>query len=149
MLLIRRLKVSDLPALDAIEALRQPEWATQPAWPQSYRRLVERTLEEEPQGIFIAELDGHVAGWAVVRLRGVHPLSGKPQGHLLHLAVSPPMRRRGIGGRLLLETEAYLRSNGCEVVQLDLPAQDAAGAERMKKKGYRVTSVQLERTFKP
>ncbi len=148
MLLIRRLNVMDLPASDQIELARQQEWAHLPAWPQSYRRLVERTLEEEPQGLFIAELDGQVVGWAAVRQRGIHPLSGKPQGHLVHLAVGSPHRKKGVGARLLLEAEAYLRSHGCDVVQVELPAEDPAAAERLKKKGYRVSSVQLTRTFK-
>ena len=46
--LVRKLKVMDLPRLEAIEAAQVSSYPSRPRWLQSFRRLVELTLRDEP-----------------------------------------------------------------------------------------------------
>lgn len=147
-LLVRRLKVMDLPALEGIEAGHVQRFPGRAGWLAGFRRLVERTLSDEPEGLLIADLDGRVVGWAIARQRGTHPISGLTCGHIFHISCLPEVREHGVTSRLLREAEAYLRSRGCEVVQLSLPSDDTADAEALRKSGYRVAGWELERVFR-
>jgi ribosomal protein S18 acetylase RimI-like enzyme len=145
---VRRLKVLDLPRLEQIEGELQADYPSRPGWMRSFRRLVELTLSQEPEGLLIAEVDDVVAGWAAVRQRGVHPMSGLQYGHIFHLSVARAYRSQGIGDRLLRESEAYLRSRGCESIHLSMPVDDPTTAEMFKRAGYRLSAWELERSFK-
>ncbi|MGQ0504830.1 MAG: GNAT family N-acetyltransferase, partial [Myxococcaceae bacterium] len=147
-LLVRRLKISDFPALEMIEAALAEQFPTRPNWLASFRRLLEVTLQEEPEGLMIAENDGEVAGWAVARQRGVHPVTGLRTGNIFHLSVAVKAQRRGVGSRLLRECEAYLRSRGCDAIKLQMPADHEAAAQLFKKKGYKLSSWEFEHNFK-
>ncbi len=146
-LLVRRLKVSDLPTLEKIESEHLKRWAGRKGWMATFRRAVERTLDDEPEGMMIADLDGEVVGCAIARQRGEHPMSGLKFGHIFHISVAPEHQEQGIGLRLLKECEAYLRSRGCEVVHLSLPSDDPSAAELFKKSGYKHVAWELERHF--
>ncbi|MFZ5469673.1 MAG: GNAT family N-acetyltransferase [Myxococcota bacterium] len=147
-LLVRRPKVLDLPAIEQLEAANLKRYPSRAGWLDSVRALVERTLAEEPEGMMIADLDGKVAGLAIARMRGQHPLSGRSYGQVVHLSVHPQHRSAGVGERLLRECEAYLRSRGCEDVLLRLPVDQTEDAELFKKTGYQVAAWELQRTFK-
>src|SRR5262245_50345746 len=125
-LLVRRLKVPDLPALELIEAARSQGVSWQAVWLSRFRELVETTLSEEPEALRVAELDGEVVGLAVARPRGLHDASKVTYGAILHLSVAPGFESRGVGERLLRECEAFLRSRGCELVLVSWSA-DAPG----------------------
>lgn len=148
MLIVRRPKVSDLPALEQIEAQHLKRFPARGGWLAGFAKLVERTLSEEPEGLMVADLDGQVAGCAIARQRGVHPVSGLTYGHIFHVSVAPALQKRGIGLRLLREAEAYLRSRGCEVIHLTVPADNPDAAELFQRSGYRVAAFELERSFK-
>jgi ribosomal protein S18 acetylase RimI-like enzyme len=145
---VRRLKVLDLPRLEEIETELLADYPSRPGWLRSFRRLVELTLSQEPEGLLIAEADGKVAGWTAVRQRGVHPMSGMKYGHIFHLSVARAFRLQGIGERLLREAEAYLRSRGCESIHLSMPVDDPATAEMFQRAGYKLFAWELERSFK-
>ncbi len=147
-LIVRRLRVVDLPALEQIETRKMQRLPTRSGWLVATRNLLERTLAEEPEGVMIADLDGRVVGAAVARQRDHHPLHGVKYGHILHLSVDPGIADPQVKVRLLRECEAYLRSRGCEIVQLWLPADDTSDAEIFNKSGYRVAAWQLERAFR-
>ncbi|MBI3181443.1 MAG: GNAT family N-acetyltransferase [Myxococcales bacterium] len=147
MLLIRRLKVSDLPALERIEAESCKKLPGRSGWLSGFRKLLERTVSDEPEGLMIAELDGRVVGSAIARLRGKHPVSGLLYGHIFHLAAAPEAKDQGVSARLLRECEAYLRSRGCEAVHLSVPADDTREAELYRRSGYRVSAWELEKSW--
>lgn len=148
MLIVRRLKVSDLPALEQLEAERWQSVSGRAGWLAGFQKLFERTVAEEPEGLMVAERNGQVVGAAIARTRGRHPLSGLVDGQIFHLSVAPGERRRGVTERLLRECEAYLRSRGCEVAHLSLPADATGDAELLLKSGYRVAAWELERPLK-
>src|ERR1035437_6677678 len=96
-ILVRKLKVIDLPRLEEIEAALLSNYPSRPRWMSSFRRLVEQTLRDEPEGLLIIDVDGVVAGWAAVRQRGIHPMTGLKYGHIFHLSIAREFRRHGAG----------------------------------------------------
>lgn len=145
---VRRPKVIDLPAMEAIEKANLALFPSRKGYLSSVRTLIERSLAEEPEGVMVAELGGKVVGTAVARTRGAHPFSGLTYGHVLLLSVDPAHQSQKLSERLLRECEAYLRSRGCQEVYLRLPADQNQDAPLYLKSGYAVAAWELQRTFK-
>ena len=146
-LFVRRLRISDLPRLEEIEARHENESPTRKGWQSRVRKLIELALSDEPEGLLIADQDGKVVGWAAARQRPLHPLSTEGVGHVLHISVSADARRSGIGARLLRECEAYLRARGCSGIRISVRVDDTASQQLMKKLGYSAAYADLERKF--
>lgn len=147
-LFVRRLRISDFPRLEEIEAAHERAQPDRTGWLNRVRQLIQLALSDEPEGLMIADLDGKVVGWAAARQRQLHPLEGEGYGHIFHISVDPQHRRAGIGQRLLRECEAYLRTHGCNGVRINVMVGDAAGEKLMKKSGYAPTASELERRFR-
>ncbi len=147
-LIVRRLRVSDLPILEMMEADAMQKFPGRAGWLETYTKLVERALAEEPEGILIAEYDGRVIGGAIVRQRGAHGLTGIKHAVLLTLTVAQGWKDQGIATRLVREAEAYSKARGCESMTVTLPADSGTDAEVFKTSGYRVMSWELERSLK-
>src|SRR5262245_52416656 len=103
------------------------------------------------EGALVARAEGQVAGFCLAIARQV-PMENAPpdgeRGYVTLIGVSPSHQRRGIGSRLLIEAEAYLRAQGRTVVTVApyapgyfLPGVDveayASGLEFFLKHGYR------------
>lgn len=80
------------------------------------RELLEccaRMVQEQPEGMFVAEVDGKVVGTAFA-------IANEPPGtgSVHWMGVDPEMQGTGIGKKLLSRAEAYLRSRGARHVDL-------------------------------
>lgn len=146
-LFVRRLRVSDLPRLEEIEAQHEKRDPSHKGWLERVRNLIDLALSDEPEGLLIADLDGKVVGWAAARQRPLHPLASEGFGYVLHISVAQDARRQGLGARLLRECEAYLRARGCSGIRITVPISDVASQQLMKKLGYAATSAEMERRF--
>ena len=147
-LIVRRLKVMDIPALEALEREAVERHPGRVGWLDTYRRFVERSLAEEPEGFLVAELNEKVIGGTIARLRGPHPLTGQKHGQLLALTASPAYARYNVGQRLLVEAQAYLKSRGCKSVTVWVPTDAQGGeVELFKTAGFNVVSWELERAL--
>lgn len=144
-LVVRRVKVMDLPVLESLEAESSKRFSNRPRWIETYRETLERALSEEPEGLLVADYEGRAVGAAVARLGTAHPLTGVRMGRLEALTIAPGWRGQGVAERLLKEAEAYLKSRGAEVMQVSLPADAGAEGDLFKSGGYRVASWELER----
>jgi ribosomal protein S18 acetylase RimI-like enzyme len=147
-LMVRRVRVQDIPTLEHFESDNLKRFPGRAGWMEAYRRVVEISLSEEPEGILVAEYEGRAVGAAIVRARQQHPVTGKKYGQLMTLTVAHGWRGQGVDTRLLRESEAYLRSRGCESIAINLPADAAEDAELFKTAGYRVLGWELERPLK-
>jgi ribosomal protein S18 acetylase RimI-like enzyme len=147
-LIVRRVKIADIPTLEQFESDNMKRFPARAGWMEAYRRVVEKSLSEEPEGILVAEYEGRAIGCAVVRAREHHPVTGLKYGQLMTLTIAQGWRGQGIDTRLLREAEAYLRSRGCESISLTLPADAGEDADLFKTSGYRVLGWELERTLK-
>jgi ribosomal protein S18 acetylase RimI-like enzyme len=140
--------VMDIPALETLEKESVDRHPGRVGWLDTYRRFVERSLAEEPEGFLVAELNEKVIGGAIARQRGPHPLTGQKHGQLMSLTASPAYARYNVGQRLLVEAHAYLKSRGCKSVTIWIPT-DSGGTELdlFKNAGFNVVSWELERAL--
>ncbi len=145
-LVVRRVRVSDLPVLETLEFETVKRFPSRTRWLDTFRSLLETSLSEEPEGLLVADYDGRAIGAAVARVGAAHPLTGQLVGKLLALSVAPGWRTQGIGERLVREAEAYLKSRGCQVVTFSLPADAGADGELFKAAGFRVAGWELEKS---
>lgn len=145
-LLVRRLKVLDIPALEALERETVDRHPGRKGWLDTYRKHVERSLSEEPEGFFVAELNAIVVGGAIARQRGAHPMTGAKHGQLLALTASPAYSRYNVAQRLLLESSLYLKSRGCRSMTVWCPIDlDPKEIDVFKSGGFSVVSWELEK----
>jgi len=68
----------------------------------------------EPQGMFVAEIDGRIVGTLFASYRGEPP----GEARLAWIGIDPDYQGRGIGKKLMAKAEAYLRSKGVKRVLL-------------------------------
>jgi ribosomal protein S18 acetylase RimI-like enzyme len=106
---------------DADAVLALMEGLTRPAVaddPQPQRDVFVAHLEDPDAAIFVAEVDGRVAGavslWILPRLNWVTPQAWVPD-----LYVDPAFRRQGAARRLLDACTAEARRRGCHVLVLE------------------------------
>lgn len=146
-LVVRRVRVADVPVLETLEAEACKRFPARLGWLETYRRLVEATLRDEPEGVLVADFDGRTIGGAIVRQRGLHPVSGATYGHLEALTVAPGWFDQGVHERLLKEAEAYLKVRGCQRMTATLPTDAGIEAELFRHAGFAVASWELERVL--
>ncbi len=88
-------------------------------------RLVNNTMLEryvlakpifDPKGLFVAESNGAVVGWAHAGM-SLNPFNTQPVGVVSLIGVRPAFRRQGIGSELLKRAEQYLREKRAETLQ--------------------------------
>jgi ribosomal protein S18 acetylase RimI-like enzyme len=144
-LVVRRVRVQDLPVLDSLESETAKRFPTRGHWMEAYRALLDKALEEEPEGLLVADYDGRPIGAVVTRQRGVHPFSGKKLGRVEALTVAPGWKGQGIAERLLKESEAYLKAQGCAVMSVSLPSDAGVDGDIYKQAGFKVAAWELER----
>lgn len=146
-LIVRRVKVTDLPVLEKIEKESLKRFPGRVGWMETYRKSVERALADEPEGILVAEADGKVVGAIIVQQRGKHSVTNQTYGALLGLTVGEKWRGAGIGKRLLKEASAYLKARGCEALLLRLPADAGTDAQLFQENGFQVVAWELEKAL--
>ena len=104
---VRRVKIQDISVLEQFEADNMKRFPGRAGWMEAYRRVVEKSLSEEPEGILVAEYEGRPVGCAVVRARQHHPITGLKYGQLMTLTVAHGWTGKAVDTRLLRESEAY------------------------------------------
>ena len=80
---------------------------------------------------FVALLDGKLVGTVMGGYDG-------HRGWVYSLAVTPELRRRGIGTALVRHVERALRERGCPKINLQVLASNAATVAFYEKLGYAV-----------
>ncbi len=113
---IRRFRPDDL--ADVIEFSKRAYGYEQEQKHLDDLRLLEecctRGYEDEPAGMFVAEVDGKVVGSLFAFSNDADP----DEGSLHWVGVDPDRRGEGIGKKLMAEAEGYLRSRGVKRVVL-------------------------------
>ncbi len=107
-----------------------------------------RTLASADGALFVAVIDGQVAGYSQVRLLPppnaasmIRPVQGADVG----LAVRAPYRRQGLGSALLEAAHRWARERQAGLIQLDCHARNEAALHLYQKLGYRITGHFLTR----
>jgi ribosomal protein S18 acetylase RimI-like enzyme len=93
--------------------------------------VIRQKLACQRELFFVAVLDGAVVGTVMGGYDG-------HRGWIYSLAVSPAVRRRGIGAALIRHVERALAQRGCPKVNLQVLASNPAAVGFYKKVGYAV-----------
>ena len=90
---------------------------------------VTRLLVHDPKALIVADAAGLVVGSVIAAWDGW-------RGSIYRLAVAPSQRRRGLGGRLVLEAQRQLTDNGATRLQAIVVATDAQAAGFWRATGW-------------
>lgn len=122
---LRRGRPGDLDALLALER----EFFTSDH--QISRQGFRRFLTSPRSSLIVADVDGAVAGCALVNYR-----HGSDRARLYTIAVGAAFQRRGIARRLLAAAERNARVRGCRAMRLEVRADDAGAIALYESSGY-------------
>lgn len=144
-LVVRLARPSDWPVLETLEQEVSRRFPGRTQWQEAFRELYEDAADHEPDGLIVADYEGRAIGAVVARKRGKHPFTGKQLGRIEALTLAPAWRAHGVAERLLAEAQAYLKGQGCEVLQVSLPADAGADGDLYRQSGFAVAAWELER----
>ncbi len=91
--------------------------------------------EENPEQVWVACADDHVAGMAAAVMRGRH-------GHVIAYFVDPTQQQRGLGGPLFAAMLDACRQHGCDVLTLQ-NSDDPRAMTHYFRHGFRSTLPHL------
>lgn len=114
----------DLPALSALPGLSA---STRRQLAGEVARASARAAGETV--VLVAAVAGEVHGAALGLLQ-------VDDGHVVDLAVAPPLRRRGVGRRLLSALTAELRSRGARAITLEVRAGNLGALSLYRGEGF-------------
>ena len=113
------------------------------AAPDDIQLRLSRLLLHDDQQLFVAESGGAIVGWVHV-IRAEY-LEADPFVVIGGLVVDRECRRQGIGRRLMLEAEAWARTQRCTVVRLSSSVTRTAAHEFYERLGY--TKIKTQYAF--
>ena len=120
---IRLVRATDLPDVSRIERASFAD----PWGPGDFRSVM-----ESPQTIFLVavdEISEGIVGYAVA-------LTVLDESEILNIAVDPPMRGRGLGGRLLDAAIAGVVGRGAVAAFLEVRESNSAARELYRSRGF-------------
>jgi len=116
---IRRASKADLPTIIALD-----ERVTRLPKTEYWRDLFDRfSKREQGRAIFIADVGGRVAGFAIGEVRAWE-FGSPPCGWIFGFDVDPEFRERGIGSMLFDALTTFFRSSGVNTVRTMLRRDD-------------------------
>ena len=111
-----------------------------------YSGILPAWLNDPTVQTILAELpDADAVGFAMLGPRRSHRLLAIPGGELLALAVSPQLRHRGIGRRLLLEVERCARAARMRELWLSTATSNVPARRLYASAGFTVRSLDRRR----
>ena len=93
-------------------------------WRWRKSRHIDEDVAAHPEGIFVAETQGRVAGYISTR---VDRDAGK--GRIPNLAVAAEFRGQGLGRRLIERALEYFRREGLDYAMIETMAQNEIGQQ--------------------
>ncbi|MGP0095067.1 MAG: peptidase C39 family protein [Xanthobacteraceae bacterium] len=96
------------------------------------RQSLRRFLASPNAELMVAEVDGRLAGYALVLFR-----SRASTGRLYSIAISPSCGRRGVGKALLAAAEQAALARHCTFLRLEVHENNAAAIALYRQAGYR------------
>lgn len=113
------------------------------AWLESFRRTLGRF-----SNVFIAELDGEIAGFMLCRIKRLPPhMSGELAGELSDMWIIPAARRLGIGHKLSRLAINWLWEQGAGSVEIQILRDNEASLKLYERMGFQV-EYRLVRLFR-
>lgn len=107
-------------------------------WKERKMSHIDDDTEVNPDGVFVAEVDGEIAGYITTRINHATRIGGIP-----NLAVLPQFQRRGIGRQLIEKALAYLQSEGMLYARIETLEQNPIGASFYPTMGFTEIARQI------
>lgn len=154
---IRECVLADTDSFSRLFSLVEPQHRK--ALPRRFRRpppgypteFLKQTLSDRLSKIFVADLDGEVAGYVCIRIKEWpnHPIL-KPGKFVSieELVVSPSARRQGIGCRLIAHVEEFAKKRGTLHLELHVWGFNRAAEEFYEDLGYKTSRKHLSKDLK-
>lgn len=108
------------------------------SWQERKGSQIDTDLSSNPNGNFVAELDGEVVGFVTTRL-----LPEYETGWISHLAVSENCRGQGIGRALIKHALEYFRSRGLRFARIETLEQNSICTHLYPKLGFQEVARQV------
>jgi ribosomal protein S18 acetylase RimI-like enzyme len=100
-------------------------------WKQRKMSHINDDVEANPEGVFVAEIDGEIAGYITTRVNHWTKIGGIP-----NLAVHPKFQRQGLGKQLINAALDYFRAEGMRYARIETLEQNPVGAVFYPKMGF-------------
>lgn len=107
-------------------------------WKQRKARDVTTDCEVQPEGVFVAEVDGEVVGYVTTRLDRFTGI-----GRIPNLAVDDAQRGQGLGTRLIEHAIQWMREQGMSMAKIETLAQNERGQGLYPRFGFREVARQI------
>ena len=107
-------------------------------WQDYKRDDIRHDVGVNAEGVFVAEVDGEVAGYATTRLYG-----DRLTGHIPNLAVDARFRGRGIGRKLVEAALDYFRGQGMRYARIETLEQNEIGMRFYPSAGFTEIARQI------
>lgn len=107
-------------------------------WEERKSQHVSDDLSANPDGVFVAEVNGEPVGYIGTRLD-----SHTKIGRIPSLVVAPEYQKLGIGRALVEHALHYLRSEGMSAVRIETLEQNAVGKRFYPKMGFEPVAHQI------
>lgn len=148
-MLIRRAGPADTDAILALVprlsfSFAPPPWREPEAMAATDRDVVAeaiRSTADDPT-VFVAEVDGIVAGFVHVRSLEDYYRRCK-HGHIADLVVAPAFEGQGIATALLARAEEWARASGYDWITLGVFEQNERAEQLYRRRGFRRDVIRL------
>ena len=107
-------------------------------WEERKMSHIDDDAAANSDGIFVAEIEGEIAGYITTRLNHSTRIGGIP-----NLAVLPQFQRRGIGRRLIEKALAYLQAEGMLYARIETLEQNPIGTSFYPAMGFTEVARQI------
>ena len=100
-------------------------------WKQRKIPHINDDVEANPDGVFVAEIDGEIAGYITTRVNHETKIGGIP-----NLSVHPKFQQQGLGRQLIDTALAYLKTEGMLYARIETLEQNQIGTAFYPKMGF-------------
>ena len=107
-------------------------------WKWRKKRHIDRDVEANPEGIFVAEAEGEVIAYITTQLDEATGI-----GWIPNMAVVGQWQGKGVGKALLEAALQYLKQSGMRFVKIETLAQNELGAEWYPRLGFEEVARQI------
>lgn len=107
-------------------------------WRERKVHDVEQDCAAQPDGVFVAEAEGMVAGYITTRLDHRAGI-----GRIPNLAVDAGYRRQGIGTELIRHALAWMQAQGMALAKIETLLQNERGQALYPKLGFQEVARQI------
>ncbi len=107
-------------------------------WTERKTSHIDDDAAANPDGIFVAEVDGEIAGYITTRINRSTHIGGIP-----NLAVLPQFQRRGIGRQLIEKALEYLQAEGMLYARIETLDQNPVGTSFYPAMGFTEIARQI------